>query len=53
MSQKNAFYAQSGGVTAAEGLYFMGFDETVRGQLFEINRGSRCLAREIQRYLRA
>ena len=41
----------SGGATAATGLYFMGFDDTVRGHLFEINRNSRRLAGEIERYL--
>jgi len=43
----------SGGATAATGLYFMGFDDTVRGHLFEINRNSRRLAGEIERYLAA
>ena len=42
---------RSGGTTAAAGLYFMGFDDTVRGHLFEINRDSRRLAGEIGRYL--
>jgi hypothetical protein len=34
---------------SASGLYFVGFDETVRGHLFEINRESRELAAEIDR----
>ncbi|MCP4332583.1 MAG: NAD(P)/FAD-dependent oxidoreductase [Gammaproteobacteria bacterium] len=41
----------SGDATAEAGLYFMGFDDTVRGHLFEINRDSRRLAKEIERYL--
>jgi cation diffusion facilitator CzcD-associated flavoprotein CzcO len=42
---------RSGGPTSAPGLYFVGFDETVRGQLFEINRESKQLAVEVDRYL--
>jgi cation diffusion facilitator CzcD-associated flavoprotein CzcO len=42
---------RSGGATPASGLYFVGFDETVRGQLFEINRESKRLAIEVDRYL--
>jgi cation diffusion facilitator CzcD-associated flavoprotein CzcO len=42
---------QSGSPTSAPGLYFIGFDETVRGQLFEINRESKRLAAEADRYL--
>ena len=42
---------QSGGPTSAPGLYFIGFDETVRGQLFEINRESKQLSVEVDRYL--
>jgi putative flavoprotein involved in K+ transport len=37
--------------TSAPGLYFTGYDETVRGHLFEINRESKQLAVEIDRYL--
>lgn len=37
--------------TPAEGLYFVGFTETVRGQLFEINRESRQVAAEIESLL--
>jgi putative flavoprotein involved in K+ transport len=33
------------------GLYFMGFVETVRGQLFEANREARRLARAVEAYL--
>lgn len=42
---------RSGCPTSALGLYFIGFDETVRGQLFEINRESKRLAIEVERYL--
>lgn len=44
---------QSGRPTSVPGLFFVGFDETVRGHLFEANRESRRLAHEIQRYLEA
>jgi putative flavoprotein involved in K+ transport len=37
--------------TAFPGLYFMGFDETVRGHLFEAKRESKRLARTVARYL--
>lgn len=37
--------------TSAPGLYFIGFDETIRGQLFEINRESKRLALEIEHYM--
>lgn len=39
--------ARSGKPTAAPGLYFIGFDETVRGHLFEARRESRRLARAV------
>ena len=42
---------RSGGPTSAPGLFFIGFDETVRGQLFEINQQSKQLAVEVNRYL--
>jgi hypothetical protein len=42
---------RSGGPTPVAGLYFIGFDETICGQLFEINRASRRLAREVAHYL--
>lgn len=42
---------RSGRPTSVPGLYFVGFDETVRGHLYEANRESRRLAREIERYL--
>jgi putative flavoprotein involved in K+ transport len=42
---------QSGQATSVPGLYFAGFDETVRGTLFEINRQSRPLAGEIATHL--
>lgn len=41
---------RSGDPTSAPGLYFIGFDDTVRGQLFEINRESKQLAVEVHRY---
>jgi cation diffusion facilitator CzcD-associated flavoprotein CzcO len=43
---------RSGRPTPYPGLYFIGFDETTRGVLFEANRDSRRLAREIAAYLR-
>jgi putative flavoprotein involved in K+ transport len=39
----------SGEISSAPGLFFIGFDETVRGQLFEINLKSRRLAATIKR----
>lgn len=42
----------SGGAKSAPGLFFIGFDETVRGQLFEIERASRRLAMLIERDLK-
>ena len=44
---------RSGRATSVPGLYFVGFDETVRGHLFEANRESKRLAGEIDRYLTA
>ena len=43
--------ARSGRPTAAPGLYFIGFDETIRGHLFEARRESKRLARAIARSL--
>jgi len=43
--------ARSGRPTAAPGLYFIGFDETVRGHLFEARRESKRLARAVARSL--
>lgn len=43
--------ARSGAPTAASGLYFIGFDETIRGHLFEARRESKRLARTIAREL--
>ena len=43
--------ARSGQPTAASGLYFIGFDETIRGHLFEARRESKRLARRIARSL--
>jgi cation diffusion facilitator CzcD-associated flavoprotein CzcO len=42
---------RSGGPTSVPGLYFIGFDETMRGHLFEINQESKRLAVEVERYL--
>src|SRR6266542_2061447 len=42
---------RSGRPTPHPGLYFIGFDETTRGVLFEANRDSRRLAGTIRRYL--
>jgi cation diffusion facilitator CzcD-associated flavoprotein CzcO len=42
---------RSGRRTDHAGLYFIGFDETTRGVLFETNRDSRRLAREVTTYL--
>jgi len=39
--------ARSGRPTAAPGLYFIGFDETVRGHLFEARRESKRLAKAV------
>lgn len=44
--------ARSGDPTAQPGLYFVGFVHTLRGHLFEANRASRRLARNVERYLR-
>jgi cation diffusion facilitator CzcD-associated flavoprotein CzcO len=43
--------ARSGRPTPFPGLYFIGFDETMRGVLFEANRDSRRLATAVERYL--
>jgi putative flavoprotein involved in K+ transport len=43
---------RSGRPTAHPGLYFLGFDETTRGVLYEANRDSRRLARTVDEYLR-
>lgn len=42
---------RSGRATSYPGLYFLGFDETTRGVLYEANRDSRRLARSIDGYL--
>ena len=42
---------RSGDSTAQPGLYFVGFVHTLRGHLFEANRASRRLARNVARYL--
>jgi cation diffusion facilitator CzcD-associated flavoprotein CzcO len=41
----------SGEPTAHPGLYFIGFTHSLRGHLFEANRASRRLARNVARYL--
>jgi hypothetical protein len=43
--------ARSAEPTAAPGLYFIGYDETIRGHLFEARRESKRLARRIAREL--
>lgn len=43
--------AGSGEPTAVPGLYFMGFTHSLRGHLFEANRASRRLARNVERFL--
>lgn len=42
---------RSGRPTPFPGLYFIGFDETVRGSLFEARRDSKRLARSVAGYL--
>jgi cation diffusion facilitator CzcD-associated flavoprotein CzcO len=44
--------ARSGRPTAVRGLYFIGFDETIRGHLFEVRRESMHLAETVHRSLR-
>jgi hypothetical protein len=39
--------------TAQPGLYFIGFTHSLRGHLFEANRASRRLARNVERFLTA
>jgi cation diffusion facilitator CzcD-associated flavoprotein CzcO len=41
----------SGEATAHRGLYFVGFTHSLRGHLFEANRASRRLSRNVKRYL--
>jgi cation diffusion facilitator CzcD-associated flavoprotein CzcO len=43
--------SRSGRPTSYPGLYFLGFDETTRGVLYEANRDSRQLARAVDEYL--
>ena len=43
----------SGEPTAHPGLYFIGFTHSLRGHLFEANRASRRLARNVRRYLKS
>lgn len=43
--------AESGSPTTVPGLYFMGFTHSLRGHLFEANRASRRLARNVGSYL--
>ena len=45
--------AAADGSTAHEGLFVIGFDETIRGHLFEARRASIRLARTVERLLRA
>ena len=44
---------RSGRPTPYPGLYFIGFDETIRGHLLEANRESKRLAATVARYLAA
>jgi thioredoxin reductase len=44
--------AASGEPTSRPGLYFMGFVHSLRGHLFEANRASKRLARNVEEYLR-
>jgi putative flavoprotein involved in K+ transport len=49
---ENAYpHFPSGEPTSRPGLYFIGFTHSLRGHLFEANRGSRHLAKEIATYL--
>ncbi len=41
----------AGEPTAQPGLYFVGFTHSLRGHLYEANRASRRLARNVERYL--
>jgi hypothetical protein len=43
--------ADSGAPTVQPGLYFIGYIQSLRGHLFEANRASRRLARQVERYL--
>jgi putative flavoprotein involved in K+ transport len=43
----------SGEPTAHPGLYFVGFTHSLRGHLFEANRASRRLARNVERFINA
>jgi hypothetical protein len=43
--------AESGSPTTVPGLYFMGFTHSLRGHLFEANRASRRLAKNVGSYL--
>lgn len=52
VSEEGQPLARSGQPTAASGLYFIGFDETIRGHLFEARRESKRLARRVARSLR-
>jgi putative flavoprotein involved in K+ transport len=51
VSENGCPIARSGSPTAAAGLYFIGFDETIRGHLFEVRRESKRLARRVSRLL--
>jgi putative flavoprotein involved in K+ transport len=44
-------HGASGEPTPHAGLYFVGFTHSLRGHLFEANRASRRLARNVERYL--
>jgi putative flavoprotein involved in K+ transport len=51
LDQHNEPLAASGESTAKPGLYFIGFVHSLRGHLFEANRASKRLARNVQAYL--
>jgi putative flavoprotein involved in K+ transport len=53
LDERGELRFRSGRATPYPGLYFIGFEETIRGHLYEARRESKQLAREVSRYLRA
>jgi cation diffusion facilitator CzcD-associated flavoprotein CzcO len=51
LNQSGEPLAASGSPTAVPGLYFMGFTHSLRGHLFEANRASRRLAKNVGSFL--
>jgi putative flavoprotein involved in K+ transport len=51
LDEEGEILSGSGQRVSNSGLYFIGFDETIRGHLFEISRESKRLAIELDRYL--